>query len=102
MRRSSCFQTSSPVDNETCRGSRGDSEQSLQSTGSAGGWLCMSVLRQSGCGTQSFDEVFRTEAIEILRTPYRAPQANAVAERFVRTIRTECLDWLLILNPSAP
>ena len=48
--------------------------------------------------TESFDEVFRTEGIEIVRTPYRAPQANGVAERFVRTVRTECLDWLLILN----
>jgi transposase InsO family protein len=48
--------------------------------------------------TKSFDDVFRAENIEIVRIPFRAPQANGVAERFVRTIRTECLDWLLVLN----
>jgi putative transposase len=48
--------------------------------------------------TSCFDEVFRSEGIEIVRTPFRAPQANGVAERFVRTIRSECLDCLLILN----
>ena len=46
----------------------------------------------------SLDEVFRSAGFEILRTPFRAPQANGVAERFVRTVRSECLDWLLILN----
>jgi putative transposase len=45
-----------------------------------------------------FDEVFRSEQIRIVKTPVRAPKANAIAERFVRTIRSECLDWLLILN----
>jgi putative transposase len=45
-----------------------------------------------------FDEIFRAGAIRIVKTPVRAPQANAIAERFVRTIRVECLDWLLILN----
>ena len=48
--------------------------------------------------TDGFDEVFRSERIEVIRTPFRAPQANGVAERFVRTVRTECLDWLMILN----
>jgi len=48
--------------------------------------------------TDSFDEVFRSSGLEILRTPFRAPQANGVAERFVRTVRSACLDWLLILN----
>ena len=45
-----------------------------------------------------FDEVFRSEGIRIVKTPVRSPKANEIAERFVRTVRSECLDWLLILN----
>jgi putative transposase len=45
-----------------------------------------------------FDEVFRSEEIRIVKTPIQAPKANAIAERFVRTVRAECLDWLLIVN----
>ena len=48
--------------------------------------------------TAAFDEVFRSEGIQVVHTPVQAPQANAYAERFVRTVRNECLDWLLILG----
>lgn len=36
--------------------------------------------------------------MKIIRTPYRAPNANAFAERWVRTVREECLDKLIIIN----
>jgi transposase InsO family protein len=48
--------------------------------------------------TRSFDEVFASIGIETIRTPVRSPRANAYAERFVRTIRQECLDHLLVVS----
>jgi Integrase core domain len=47
---------------------------------------------------RSFDDVFRAEGAEIVLTPVQAPTANADAERWVGTVRAECLDWLLIVR----
>jgi putative transposase len=46
--------------------------------------------------TDSFDAVFEGEGARIIQTPMQTPQANGIAERFVRTVRSECLDWLLV------
>lgn len=48
--------------------------------------------------TSVFDAVFTSEAIRILRTPVRAPRANAIAERWIGTVRRELLDRILIFN----
>jgi putative transposase len=48
--------------------------------------------------TRSFDDVFRAANAEVLVTPVQAPNANAYAERWIRTVRAECLDWLLIIG----
>jgi putative transposase len=49
--------------------------------------------------TAAFDAVFTGADIRIIRTPVRAPRSNAIAERFVGTLRRECLDHLLITGP---
>jgi putative transposase len=46
----------------------------------------------------AFDQIFRTEGVKVICTPIRAPNANAHAERWVRTLRADCLDRILILG----
>ena len=48
--------------------------------------------------SRSFDAVLRSEGMRVIRTPVRAPNANAYAERVIETMRAECLDWTLILG----
>jgi putative transposase len=59
------------------------------------------LIRDRDCKfSASFDEVFETEGIRIIRTPIRAPNANAHAERWVQTLRAECLDFSLIVSEA--
>ncbi len=48
--------------------------------------------------SHAFDEILRAEGIKVIRTPIQAPNANAFAERGVRTVRADCLDRILVLG----
>jgi len=47
---------------------------------------------------QAFDEIFRTEDLNLLKTPVRTPVANAFAERWIGSLRRELLDRTIIWN----
>ncbi len=56
------------------------------------------VRDRDGKFTRDFDEVFRSEGIRVIKAPVRAPRARAHAERWVGSLRRECLDRLLIVG----
>jgi putative transposase len=45
-----------------------------------------------------FDELIRAEGVRVIKTPVQAPRANAITERWVRTVRSECLDHVLVFG----
>lgn len=47
---------------------------------------------------QAFDAVFESEGLQVIHTPFQAPNANSIAERWIRSAREECLDLILIIN----
>ena len=66
--------------------------------GERGGQLRFVLHDRDAKFCRGFGDVFGSEGAEVLLAPVQAPRANAYAERWVRTVRAECLDWLLILS----
>jgi transposase InsO family protein len=56
------------------------------------------IRDRDGKFTTAFDDVFAGNGTRVIRTPVRSPQTNSFAERFVGTLRRECLDHVLILG----
>lgn len=60
--------------------------------------MCFLIHDNDSKFTVGLDAVFQSTGVEVIHTPLHGPNTNAIAERFVRTVRQECLDQLVILN----
>ena len=60
--------------------------------------VCFLIRDRDAKFCRSFDDVFRSDDGTVVLTPVQVPNANAHAERWIRTVRVECLDWLLIVG----
>jgi transposase InsO family protein len=58
-------------------------------------WL---IHDRSGIFSENLDRAIENLGVEVLKTPARAPQANAYCERLIGSLRRECLDWFIALN----
>ena len=62
--------------------------------------ICFLIRDHDTKFSPSFDAVFNSEHIHVIQIPFQAPKANAFAERWVRSVRNECLDKIIILNQA--
>ena len=70
----------------------------LMDLGDRAGWFRFLVRDRDSKFTAAFDEVFAGNGTRVIKAPVRSPRATSYAERFVGTLRRECLDHVLILG----